>query len=56
MIVFAILGFLAAIVWSFFVIMANGMSDAPMSGFQGGGMILAAWIVEAVLILAWWFK
>ena len=56
MIVFAIIGFFAAIVWSLFVIMANGMSDAPMLGFQGGGTIAVAWIVEAILILAWWFK
>lgn len=55
MILLAILATLAAVVWSLFVVFANGMSDWPSAGFQGRGTIWAAWVVVAVLWLAWWF-
>lgn len=56
MIVFAVLGTIAAIVWSALVVFANGMSSAPSLGFQGGWSIIAAWAAVLVLWLAWWFR
>lgn len=56
MIVLAVLGTLAAIVWTAIVIFANEMSDAPMMGFQGGLTLWAAWIGVAILWFAWWLK
>jgi hypothetical protein len=56
MIVLAILGTLAAIVWTIIVVWANGMSDAPMMGFQGGLTLWLAWIAVAALWLAWLTK
>jgi len=40
---------LGAGVWTFMVVGANGMSDAP-GKFQGGWTILAAWAVAGLLI------
>jgi hypothetical protein len=54
MIVLAILATIASIIWTGFVVVANGMSDAPQMAFQGGWMIAAAWVVVAALYLAWW--
>jgi len=54
MIVLAILATIASVILSGFVVMANGMSDAPQMAFQGGWMIAGAWLVTAALYLAWW--
>jgi hypothetical protein len=54
MIVLPILSTIAAIAWSAIIVMANGMSDAPTMGFQGGGMLMVVWIGVAALWLAWW--
>lgn len=54
MIVFAILGTIAAIVWSVIVVIANGMRASP-GEFQGQGTLIAAWLGAAILWLAWWF-
>jgi hypothetical protein len=56
MIVLAIVGFIGAIVWTALAIGANAMSDSVSGGFQFGGTIVVAWIIEAILILAWWLK
>jgi len=53
MIVLAIIATIIAIGVSFLVVMANGMSDAPMAGFQGGYTIAIAWGVAGVFWLAW---
>lgn len=52
MTVLAIFAVLGAIAWTAFTILANGMSDAPMEGFKGGGTIAVAWIIAAVFIAA----
>ena len=52
MTVFAVIAVIAAIVWSLFVIAANGMSDAPSAGFKGGGTIVIAWPIAAVFVAA----
>ena len=52
MTVLAILAVLGAIVWTLFVIAANGMSDAPTLGFQGGGSLIAAWLIAGVFVAA----
>ncbi len=49
MIVLAIAATIASICWSVFVVMANGMSDAPQLAFQGVGSIALAGIVTIVL-------
>lgn len=53
MIVLAIVATLAAAIWSLVVVLSNGMSDSPQSGFQGLGTVIAAWVGVAVLWLAW---
>ena len=53
MIVFAILGTLAALAWSFLVAFANGMRSSP-GDFVGGWSVGGAWFGAAVLWLAWW--
>lgn len=55
MIVLAILGTVAAFVWTFIVLWANGMRSSP-GAFEGARTIWAAWIGVAVLWLAWWFS
>jgi hypothetical protein len=52
MIVFAILGTLAALAWSVLVVAANGMRSSP-GEFRGSFSVGAAWVVTAVLWLAW---
>lgn len=54
MIVLAIVATIAAAIWSFVVLWANGMRSSP-GDFQGGGTIAAAWLGTAVMWLAWWF-
>lgn len=54
MIVLAIIATVVALLVSFVVVMANGMSDSPATPFQGGLLIGVAWISAAVLWLAWW--
>ncbi len=54
MIVLAILTTIAALVWSFVVFLANGMSDGTK--FQGRLSLIAVWIVVAIMWLAWWFN
>jgi hypothetical protein len=56
MLVVAILGTIGAVVWTILGVFANGMSDAPSAGFQGGWTIVVAWVVAAVIWLAWWFR
>jgi len=53
MIVLAILSTLGALFWTWITVMANGMSDAPMAGFQGGFVLLLVWILAAGFWLAW---
>jgi hypothetical protein len=53
MIVLAIIATIAAVLWTAFVVFANGMSDAPSVGFQGEWSIIGAWGVTAALWLAW---
>jgi hypothetical protein len=48
----AVIAVIAAIVWSLFVVAANGMSDAPSAGFQGGDTIVIAWLIAAVFVAA----
>lgn len=55
MIVFAILGTIAAAGWTLLALFANGMRSSP-GPFQGQFSIIAAWIGAAVLWLAWWFN
>ena len=52
MIVLAILGTIAAAVWTFIVLFANGMRSSP-GDFYGAGTLWAAWIGVVVLWLAW---
>jgi hypothetical protein len=52
MIVFAILGTFAALAWSILVMAANGMRSSP-GEFRGAFSVGAAWVVAAVLWLAW---
>jgi hypothetical protein len=52
MIVFAIVATIAAAIWSFVVVFANGMRSSP-GVFQGNGTIIAAWAIAALLWLAW---
>lgn len=54
MIVLAILATLGSLVWSWIVLMANGMSSSPSTPFQGGWSIIAAWLVTAALWFGWW--
>lgn len=56
MIVLAILSTLAAAGCTVFVVFANGMSDAPGAGFQGGWLIAAAWVVTIALWAGWIFR
>lgn len=53
MLVLSIISTLCAIVWSVFVVFANGMSDSPSSGFQGKWSIIGAWVLVAILWLGW---
>jgi hypothetical protein len=55
MIVLAILGTVAAFLWTLMVGYANGMRSSP-GAFQGAGLIWAAWIGVGILWLAWWFS
>lgn len=52
MIVLAIVATIGALIWSFGVMFANGMRSSP-GKFQGGGTIIAAWVVVVILWLAW---
>lgn len=54
MIVLAIVATIAAVIWSFVVVCANSMRDAP-GDFMGAGTLIAAWLGVAVLWFAWWF-
>ena len=53
MIVFAILGTLAAAAFSLMVLWANAMRSSP-GDFYGRGMLTAAWLAVLVFWLAWW--
>lgn len=53
MIVLFIFSALASAGLTAFVMMANGMSDSPSTPFQGTGMIIGAWLVTAVFMIAW---
>lgn len=55
MIILAIVATLAAVVWSFIVLYANGMRSSP-GEFMGAGTIWAAWIGVVVMWLAWGFS
>jgi len=56
MIVLAIIGTIAAAIWSLLVFIANGMKDGGNDHFFGGFSVVAAWLGVAVLWLAWWFN
>lgn len=53
MLTLAILAFGASVLWTAFVVFANGMSDAPTAAFSGTGTLWACWVVTAVLFLVW---
>ncbi len=53
MLFLAIIATLGAIVWSVFVVSANGMASAPMAKFQGMWSIGAAWAAAVVFWIAW---
>ena len=53
MIIIAIVATIGAVLWSAFVVFANGMSASP-GMFQGRGTIWVAWIIAAILWIAWW--
>ncbi len=55
MIILAILGTLAAIGWSWLVVMANAMSSRPTDGLEFGWTIIVAWVIAAALWAAWWW-
>lgn len=55
MIVLAILGTIAALIWSLVTVIGNGMRDVP-GEFQGGGLLIFCWLGVAALWLAWWFN
>jgi hypothetical protein len=42
-----------SVLWTAFIIFANGMSCAPSVPFTGMGSIAACWVVTAGLFLAW---
>jgi hypothetical protein len=42
----------AALGVSVFIVFANGMSDAPNKPFDGGWLIVAAWIVALLIVAA----
>jgi hypothetical protein len=46
----AVLAVLVAIVWTGIVVFANGMSDAPSAGFQGGWTISVVWFIAVLLV------
>jgi hypothetical protein len=52
-VIVAILATIASMIWSFFVVFANAMSDAPGQDFQGGWTVIAAWLGTPALYLAW---
>lgn len=39
----------AAILWTGFVVFANGMKTSDMGGFLGGGTLVVAWLVVAII-------
>lgn len=43
MLTLAIIATVGSIAWSVFVVLANGMSDSPTTGFIGLGSIVACW-------------
>jgi len=55
MIVLAIVCTLVAIAWSFAVLWANSMRSSP-GEFQFGFTLIVAWIVTAIMWLAWLFS
>jgi hypothetical protein len=55
MLFLAIVATLVSIVWTAFVVFANGMSSAPMAAFQGGWSIIGVWVLTVILWLAWGF-
>lgn len=55
MIILAILATIAAPIVSYFIIMANAMSDSPGAPFMGGWILTGMWLAVAVLWLAWGF-
>jgi hypothetical protein len=54
--IIAVVATVVAGIWTVMTLWANSMSDAPMAGFQGGGMLIGIWLAVAVLWLAWYFK
>lgn len=56
MIVLAIAATVAALLFSFVVVMANGMSSSPSTPFQGGYLLATSWVVCALFWVAWYFR
>lgn len=54
MIVLALLATFASFIWTWIVVMANGMSAISVHGFQGGFSLVVAWVITAALYVAWW--
>ena len=52
MIVVAILGTVAAVLWTLLVMFANGMRSSP-GKFYGDGLIWAGWGIAALLWFVW---
>jgi succinate dehydrogenase/fumarate reductase cytochrome b subunit len=55
MIALAILGTVAAAVWSLLAAFGNGMRSSPGKS-RGASSVGTAWFGVAVLWLAWWFE
>ncbi len=55
MIVLAIIATVAAVLWSLLVLGANSMRSSP-GDFEGALTLAAAWVVAAIMWLAWWFN
>ena len=53
MIVLAIIATVAAVLWSLFVMGANGMSDSSAHQFEGGWTIALIWLAALALWFAW---
>ena len=43
------------VIWTAIVVYANGMSDAPSEGFQGGATILVPLGLALFFFAAWYF-
>jgi hypothetical protein len=51
MLTMAVLAFGLSVLWTAFVVFANGMSDAPTAPLKGGSTLLVCWLATAGLFL-----